>query len=550
MQKEKILQKTFFVAVAAVNLVAVPAVVKADDAATVATPAIPATSITVDGSKGLLTVSSTAKEVLVGTGKANVKKATITVSKWDVYEPKENKVNVDLSKLKNTTDNYLVLSTSTDESKISIVKIPVAAKYTKVKYDAKTESLEASYGDSAKNAKTVTLAGGTTASGDQAAANDADIAKFQYRTTYSGWEFFATVKPDLALYQENGAQLYVRLKAGATATDTTTSGSQVTKGTETLTYDNGQEDLKVPVFDAQSLPGKESKVTIAAKAKGPSVTANFTTGMIKLPKNTEYRIVQANDAGFKPDKEATPVSKDGNEYEYGQSPTDKKEYSADEVFVKAGITLPTDPSQTLTAVLEVRKPKGKKAASKWSRVKIQTLEKLGGAVTVGAVDKTKKGADKKPAANVTEEFKGSGISGSKVQEGDKDVIAVTYSSSGTKTKTYSVAVENKSTTYSYEIATCISGSGSRTQDVLDKAPDAMPEKYKITKVSAARSADKSVVKKISKVDEWSPVWIRRAGDKKSQQWATDWAYLGTVDYPYDAPTTAGSGSGGTEEKKP
>lgn len=530
MQKEKILQRSLFIAVAAVGLTMAPTAVKAVDEAPATTPTptpsegkfsdVGLNPATVDGTTGVLTVSAAkgAKEILVGTGKANVKKKTITVSNWDIYEPaSDGSVKVDLSKLKNTVDNYLVLGTNTTNN-VSIVKIPIAAKITKVKFDAKKAVLQAGYGANSSEAALKEL---TVDSG----------AVFEYRTAYSDWtDMVSTVNsnstlPDFSFYQQNGSQLYVRLKGD----DGKGEGGNVDElkqnNDEKLSY-NGQSEI--PVYVAPHLPGKEVKVTIAAMAKGPSLTADFTNGTVKIPKNTEYRLVTTDESNkiypetggtsaAPADTTTTPAPAPAAAYV--KTLSDGKAHSVTDILTGAHVA-----ESVQKAALEVRKTEtDKKPASKWNRLMIQRQLPLEGQITVGGtIDVTAKPSGV-PPQNPTQKYDGGGINKAEVHEDGKNVFTIEYATTGSKTKTNIIKITNIGKC-SYELR------------VGGKDLEAAPTEGKVTKIAAATTRAKTVT--LKNVNDYSSIWIRRSGDKKTKNWATLWAKLGIVDYPYEVSAAA------------
>lgn len=569
MQKEKILQKSILIAAAAVSLAAAPTIVKAageNDGAGGADATAPTgtfsdaglQSVSVNASNGVLTVTplNNAREILVGTGKVKIKKGetsgTITVSNWDVYEPETSggAVKVDLSKLKNTVDNYLVLqaNTATADKKVAIVKIPVKAKYikAKVRYEAGEAILQAGYGETSKQAALEDLKL-TSETDSDSTVNKA--AELQYRTVYSNeWQdMVGNTAPDLGLYQENGAQLYVRLKAGKVEGDTnnSTDGSLPEQnGKETLAYDN---QPAVKIYQSSSLPGKEVKVTISARAKGPSISADFTKGTVKIPKKTEYRLVENN--AFIPEAIPTPdASKgDGCKYYY-RAATDGKAQSIDSVFTAADgtSTAPQDNNSTeRNAVLEVRKAAtDKKAASKWSRLEIKTLENMGKYVTIPSDQTLESITAKKNAAknNPTAAYTGEGIITSKVfevegtaaQTDDKNIFKIEYAKSKSSlTQDDSVKITNKGVS-DYEIYVDKTTTGAAD-------PNTITDKLKTTKVPG-RGTRTEKITTLKGLPDLSTVWIRRAGNKKNKDWATSWERLGVVDYSIPAATPTPSPS--------
>lgn len=514
MQKEKLLKRSVLIAAAATSLTIVPTVAKAE-AGDFADAGLG--TVSADASNGVLKVQVTAgaTEALVGTGKVKIKKGektgTITVSNWDVYDTgtasddNRTEIQVDLSKLKNTVDNYLVLqSNKSTDNNVAIVKIPVKAKYTKVKYDAEN-GLQAGYGASSGAAALTSL--DKTAEGSAVPKEQ----ELEYRTVYSNWKpMDGDTKPNLELYQENGTQLYVRLEAGSV------SGA-LQKGEEKLSYDDKDP---IPVYEAPNLPGKEVKVSIPAKAKGASISADFTKGTVKIPKKSEYRIVEGDKVTAK-NKDAT-VGADGCKYEYRPA-TDGKAQEVNSLFGE------TSGTTSRTAVLEVRKAAtAKKAASKWSRLEIQTQEDMKNYVTVTdttPVESVKTTKEQKKAAG--EEYTGNGgIKASTVfEDKEKQTPALKFDYAKSKKTSPgavydSVSITNTSTN-EYEIYI-----GSETPNATTKAT------IKVSAKKSATTESKPITKKLDKFD-LTKVWVRKAGNKQKKHWATTWTELGFIDYPLE-----------------
>lgn len=507
MQKQKIVQRSLLAAAAAISFVLAPTVVKAADGSL---GAAGLATVKVDGKNAQLKVTATdsaVQEILVGTGRANVKKQTITVSTWDVYDG--NDVTVDLSKLKNTTDNYLVLGTNKTKD-VSIIKIPAKGKVTKVKYDAANVALQAGYGTTSKEA---------TANTKLLKAEEDAKNVYEYRTAYSGWtDMGEKGLPQLDLYQQNGSQLYVRLKGEA---EGPVQSSAEGTAKEELKY-NGQEDL-LPVFVAPSLPGKEVKVTITAKAKGPTITADYTSGTVKIPKNTEYRLV-TNASILKPAGTAKQDAAASVTESYFTKYADGQAHSVSLLFEEAGA-----PNTVDSAALEVRKTKTeKKAPSKWYRLTIQPLKDLEG-VTPGENKDSLKGEGNGtlPPANATAKYEGQGIAGAVVKEEStgSNVLAIKYIPKTSKTKTtYTIEITNSGKN-NYEVYVAKKGDTTNPANITGR--------LSVTKVSAGKKG----TLKPKNDDDLSWVWIRKAGDKKLKNWASNWVKLGVIDLPYDVPTT-------------
>lgn len=514
MQLKKLLQGSIFAVMAAACAIAVPTVAKAADPTGTFTDA-GITSVSVDGTKGQMEIQSSAKEVLVGIGKANTKKGTITVASWSTYEPASNKVTVDLSKLKNVADNYMVVTTPGKD--VSIVKIPAVAKATKAKYDAANGEVAIASGDKVGNGDMKAFTTKDTGSG--ASAVKATMNQYEFRTDYSGWQDVSTLKTgtgdaekiDFSLYQEEGAKLVFRLKGEA---DGTTALTQLEEA-----YTWAETGTKAKVYEAASLPGKEAKVTIAAKAKGPKATADYVKGTVKFPKKSEYRIATTD---------KLQAAKDGA---YVDAPTDAAAVAdiftaAGKVDTALGTTVPSDFN------IEVRtKASDKKGASKWSVLAVKTPADL--------EDSSKKLLDN--TNSKTQKDKASGWDTQTTAEkeaGDGGIKLATMkeATDGTSVLAINYVTKGKldATKYFTANAVEIKNSGTKTYEIVTGAKDA-DEAAKVTKATKV-APNKTVV--LSKLDDGTSVWIRVAGDKKTMTWVSKYGQLGVVDYPATVPAQA------------
>lgn len=516
MQLKKLLQGSIFTVMAAACAIAVPTVAKAADAAkTGAFTDAGITSVSVDGTKGQMEISSQAKEVLVGIGKANTKKGTITVASWSTYEPDTNKVTVDLSKLKNVANNYMVITTPGKD--VSIVKIPAVAKTTKAKYDAAKGEVLIASGDKVSNdaMKAFTVKDGTGADAVKATMN-----LYEFRTDYSNWQDVSTIKRtgtgdaekvDFSLYQEEGAKLVFRLKG---ETDGTTALTQLTN--EAYTW--AETGTKAQVYEAASLPGKEAKVTISAKAKGPKATADYVKGTVKFPKNSEYRVATTD---------KLQAAKDGK---YVDSPTDAAAVA--DVFKKAAAvdtTLGTTVADGFKFNIEVRtKATDKKGASKWSVLPVVTpadLEDTNNKLLDNQNSKAQKDKASGWDTQTTSEKKAGdgGIKLATMKEATdgNSVLTINYVAKGTL----------DTTKYFTANAISIKNDGKKTYEIVSGVADAeaAAKVAKPTKVAPG----KTVI--LTGVKDNDSVWIRVTGDKKSMTWVSKYGQLGVVDYPATVP---------------
>lgn len=497
MQLKKLLQGSVFAAAAAVCVLAAPGVAQAAEVTGTFTEA-GVGDVTVDGTTATMEakMASGKAELLVGFGKVNAKKKTITVASWDSYQPAANAAaKIDLSKLSNVKDNYIVLTTPGADA-VSVVKIPAVDKAIAATFDAGKGQL------SVGTAKTGKPTAAPLTGGEKGTA-----LNYEYRTSYSDWTDLsegtgssATVL-DLTRYQQEGAKLFVRAKAGTI----TLQASSAKQGDEELTY--GEQKAKV--YDGASLPGKEKAVTIAAMAKGPKVTADYVKGTVKFPKNSEYRVI-TKDTNQK-------ISAAGKYVDGTTTATNVADIfkAANDKDSSLGIQ---DTTASLT--LEVRtKATDKKAASKWTNLVIDkplaiaTTTTTGGEadkILVGAIDST----TREPASNIEKGKKvtygGKGVKDSTLGEGEsKNILSIDYD---TKLKNnLKLVIENKGKK-AYEFV--VVGAGA-TPTGSEKALKAAAGK----KVTLQKLTDKQ------------EVYVRIAGDKKAKTWVGGYTKLGPVDAP-------------------
>lgn len=503
MQLKKLLQGSAFALVAAACAIAVPSVVKAAGEVTGTYTDSKVTVDKVDGAKAQMTakVASTEKELLVGFAK--VSKGKVTVSTWDTYDGStvaSTGVTIDLSKLSNTKDNYIALTTPNALAKdiITIVKIPAAKKVFKAEFDGATAGFSVGEADKGKP----TLAKVDATSG----------VNYEYRTAYSSWTKMVdnSTLASFTMYQEEGANIFVRKVGTEQTTTSATQGSD--------TYKFGANDKLKAYETTATLPGKEAKVAIKAKAKGPSISGDYAKGTVKLPKKAEYRIVGG--------------TKVGDAVSVGDS---AKTMTADELKTAGTAAIANTDTQFSVEVRTAADTAKKKAASKWSRLTVSVPQKLtdmaAGAsgkalVNTGAtaVD-SKKTNGKLPDPVESGEVSGGGAgikSAVLKEEGSEtsSLLAISYVTKGKldATKNYTsnaVEIQNNGKA-AYEIIVGASGA--------TEAPTG-----KTTKIAAG----KKVV--LTKVDDGATVWIRKAGDKKTKTWVSEFAQLGVIDHTFKVP---------------
>ena len=434
-------------------------------------------AVSIDTTKQELKATGSNGELLVGVGKVNAKKQ-ITVAAWDVYDG-TGAATIDLSKLSNVKDNYLVLSAN-GKDEVSVVKIPAGPKAVSAIFDPSTGVIKVGTGAKAADAKK--------------AAAEITTDAYEYRTSYGTWtNLLETSKQiDLTKYQKQGATLYVRARGASGTSASSASSTLSTQGTEELTYiDSAKKEHKVKVYDGAALPSKEAKVNIAATAKGPNVAIDYTKGIVTLPKNSEYRGVDATAIKWDKDNANKPVAVG----------TAAVKANVSDIFTQLAVTADTMTLEVRTVAVD-----GKKAATKWNRVKVAKPVAIDSSLlTPGNT------ANPESSATADGKYGGKGIAEATVKEDgtNNSVLAISYA---VVSKKAVIVIENKGA-LTYEVVTA-------AKDATAPAADA-----RVTKIAPNKKVT------IKNVANESTVFIRVAGDKKTQTWVGAYAKLGIVDYP-------------------
>lgn len=428
--------------------------------------------------KAEMTLTGTGtKEILVGVAKV-AKSGKVTVSSWDVYEG--TSATVDLSKFSNVKDNYIAIKGDNAVNDIpAIIKIPSADKAISAKYTPATKS-----GDKTDVAVLKIGTGAKASDAKSSAAEVTAAGSFEYRTAYSnGWKDIASStaadKLDLTKYQNQGGTIYVRaMEKAVTSAPTAQSKDKVTyEGTEYLTYN----------LDAK-LPGKEAKVNIPARAKGPSVSADYTKATVKLPKNSEYRLVT----------DSVPATNTGNAAAASKT-----------VAELLGDSKTTGWLEVRTAAVE-----NKKAASKWTRLNLVKPAGMATAnIKAGDAPKTTTARPETTPEGDKVEYGGEGVALAEVKEGasgsEKNIMDISYKKSG---KSYVLSMKN---------------NGDKTYEVTVTAAKATKpaDGAKVTKIAPDRTAT------LKGIEDNNYVYVRIAGDKKTKTWVGAFTELGVIDIP-------------------
>lgn len=485
MKMKKLLQSMAFTAAFAAAFV-IAGTVDASAATALTNGTTPVGNVSVDMKEQTLTFTkiqgASPKELLVGMGTANAKGA-IKIATWDVYDLERDgtkvpaPITVDLSKLSNTKVNYVEIKTD-DIDDPMVIQIPAVATKNTVTYNAQSNELTFK-------------------------AGEADATTIEYRTAYSDWREVKGVSSGKATafseYQEQGATLYVRTPGAAADTELVKYTGQTT-----LTDATSKKELS-NVYVSGSLPGKEVKLAIAKKANGPKVTVDYTKAVLTFAKGTEYRILETGTA-------TTPSDPNG----YKNAP------------VSTFLSAPSGVLEVRTAaVVNNDAPKKAKAASKWTRVDVETPAEVANVskdMNADTAEKPIEGNDEKVTVG------GGGIANAYVGT-SKEAATVTAEYVVKSNKYASVKLTNKSNIV-YQISV-ISG------DVTD------PEKGKIFTLKAVKGETPGTVSIDKKVAvKGAKVYIREAGVKADQKWVGAYTEFGLVD-PVEEKTKTPVGGGDT-----
>lgn len=237
---------------------------------------IPDNNIEVDTAAQEMTVKTNANDTEVLFAVGTYKKNTVKVSIWDVYDVTASKdVKIDLSKLNNTKDNYVVVKTENTDP--TYIKIPASSKGQRLIFNAGTNALTIDLKTNSKNPS----------------------GRWEYRTSYGDWQELSTTENKATGvfkdYQYQGASLYVR---AAATTDSAIKASS--DKVSDAAIKNPTEEQKSILYVAGSLPGKETKLNIAKQANGPSIAADYVKRTIKFKRGSQYRVLtESADGSYK-----------------------------------------------------------------------------------------------------------------------------------------------------------------------------------------------------------------------------------------------------------
>lgn len=401
------------------------------------------------------------KELFFGTATMGKKsdKVLFKVSAWNLYElGNGTRAEIDLSKLSNVKDNFIALKTDDMEVPV-IVRIPATDRVSVVKYNGATQELDIKTGTSKSNVKAA--------------------SSYEWRTVYSNWQApeasqqlsDGKVSGVFGEFQFQGATLYVRTPGEALSSVTGTTDTSLGNS-----YDAGNPDKKVEVYDAPKLPGKETKLNISKQANGPSVSVKYNEGTLTLPKLSEYRVVTVSGSTVSiPD-------------EVIKNTSIKKGVTIDELL----------PGNIESGILEVRKEPDaskKKCASRWTRIPLE----MPSALAVSGSDQVGNGGIK----NVT--------------------IVDETSASGTKPVL--VKAEYVSGSNGYDVVLTSTSDDKYKVVVMDK------EEKPADDARGAKPLNAKSTLSLGNLKDGQVIYIRQEGNSRTKTWASEYTKFGTVDFP-------------------
>lgn len=317
------------------------------------------------------------KEIMVGIASYNKNKKTVKIADnaWSVYDVDvaEGGVNVDLSKLSPTKDNYIAIRS--ESTKPVYFRIGASITKQKYEYNAATHAISFKTFTASENAKDLkedntTLMYRTQGGGWQSMDNgywDDNTKTWEswgnnniYTHTSATEKTFNKNNVVFQEYQYQGATLYLRV-AGI-VNDLSEKAADYKLDDVEDANDKSTTKAKYNLYNAGYMPSKEVKLNIAKQANGPSVSADYVNGKVKIPAKTEYRVIASGGA----------MSADG---------TTEKPYTKNSSSNSVEVTKLLEFAKEATSgTIEVRKEavttgKGK-APSKWTRVDIEVPEKI------------------------------------------------------------------------------------------------------------------------------------------------------------------------------
>lgn len=285
----------------------------------------------------------TVKQVLVGTAK--VKKNTLVASTWDVYQVEGTTVDVDLSKLAKTKDQYLLVKADFESDQDAAgIKIPASPKIS-AKYNKLTGKLEVF--DASAKTKNDPYDGGVVEYATE--SSDIKVALGEDASANAGWDVPETFKNMGAVLYLTTAQVPAPESYAISALPIDAENNFVIAGTE---------DTPLEGYVLNPRISKAAKVSIGKLANAPKVTANYTKGTVTIPKGVDYRIFYEDD-GEVPEMFAEEAKKNGQKaatYEVGSA-------EGDSVIVAATLDEDSGEYTTRKFAVDVQKAGSEKSAA-------------------------------------------------------------------------------------------------------------------------------------------------------------------------------------------
>lgn len=449
---------------------------------------------------------------------------------WDVYdisqEPGNDEVIIDLSKLSNTKDNYLMIKVDNlenygggEEDELRIIKIPAADKVTAASYNPVKKEITVETGERKS----------------ELSAADA----YEYRTSSGSWnkgkdvDGYGKASGVFEEYQYQGASLYVRTPGSSCSrflycgrlqelaeVDYWKTADPLRPRSEESSFPKEYE-----VYESDSFPGKEVKLTIPKQANPPALKVNYVNGKVTIPQNAEYRLVTQKYTESESVTEIFQVGEIVKNNTNAAQTIDIHDIFDDNVFDSGR--------------LEVRIAENaakKKAASKWARTMFFANFSWG-----------TKHIIKKDPANKSIDAVRYRVSDNSVDEGlpnynwdatneDADEFYNTlwaeYGTSIVKGKeVYNTILFKNSCEGGFDII--IAGENQDVEDALKSSKNIK----KIKPAVRRRNEDGDIIEeknqilKLKNVEAGSKIYIRRSGDSKNKRWTTSCMEFGIVQYP-------------------
>lgn len=430
--------------------------------------------ITIDYDQQTMCIEDNGKDAQLQVGVATYKPATknkdeyLTVPAWEIYDNtvEDGGVIIDLSRLKNTNDNYIEIKGNNNSEPIAIL-FPKVEKGVIASYNAKIGQVGFYISAAAKK------------------EGDTITEGLEYRTSTGRWTAIENWEEhDISKYQQGGATLYYRMRAQYDGNSV--SGNPAVK--LDVTDDAPGEIGGVPLFTAGSFAGVEKKVTISKLANGPKITVNYATGQFSLGVGQEYRIFDANIVTANSLPDFIPIDEDVTKAQMTSLDLDKP------------------------FILELRKAAvdEKSLATKATQLVCAKQGILSSRFEEGFTNKVFDIVNETTSGNRISVVTDDEIESEDGEETDGIGPLELYGEYNEKTKKYTLGVYNFNTLYAYDII------------VTDEIPD------KNVKGFTAVAKKTTKVKKLTIAGDGKVVYARRQANAALKSWRTEWKPVGKL----------------------